>query len=607
MYNSENNDAYFLNSRAADKWRRIGTKRRAGVAVPLYSVYSAESIGIGELTDIKLLAEWCLTAGISIIQLLPLNDVGGDFAPYNSVSSFAIDPMYLTIKDILNADVTPYLHDLDRLKKKYKPHFRRVNYKIKHAKIDLLWEIYKSTKTDDIDAFISYKTRNTYWLNDYALYKVISEENPGAGWQNWEEGLRNRDFQTIDNFQKVNFERIEFHKWMQWQLFEQLKDVKQFLEYRNILLLGDLPFLVSRESADVWAHPAYFMLQLSSGAPPDMYFAMGQKWGMPPYEWNNIANDGFIYVKEKLKYAENFYDMYRIDHFVGLFRVWVSPVDDYSIPGSYLPKEEYLWEPHGRRIIEEMVNSSKMLPCAEDLGTVPGCSFHVLYEYGIPGIDFQRYYKIQGGFRPPHEYRLNSAAVCSTHDSSFWVNWWQFEAGTIDEKLFDMSCEKAGIHPGHVKYCKKILFDKKRSNHGRLYWNDDITSPQLVAEILNVPQDSVHGIIYAYTESYGEKEKFLNYLGYEGDINNVSTELVQKCIFAINSSNSILSIQLLQDYLSLDQGLLTKIGKYKYRINTPGSISRNNWSQLLPLSLEELSTLGINTDLKQLLTDTARI
>ncbi|HMQ79794.1 MAG TPA: 4-alpha-glucanotransferase [Ignavibacteria bacterium] len=606
MFNTENNDAYFLNSRTADKWRRIGTKRRAGVAVPLYSVYSAESTGIGELTDIKLLAEWCIAAGISIIQLLPLNDVGSDFAPYNSVSSFAIDPMYITIKDIQNADIKPFLHELERLKKKYKPHFRRVNYKIKQAKIDLLWRIYKSTKTDDIAEYNYYKSANEYWLNDYSLYKVISELNPDTGWQNWDDGLKNRELQAIDNFQKVNFERIEFHKWMQWQLYEQLKEVKQFLEFRNILLLGDLPFLVSRESADVWSHPAYFMLQLSSGAPPDMYFAMGQKWGMPPYEWNNIANDGFIYVKEKLKYAENFYDMYRIDHFVGLFRVWVSPVDDYTTPGSYMPKEEYLWEPHGRRIIEEMVNSSKMLPCAEDLGTVPGCSYHVLSEYGIPGIDFQRYYKNQGGFRPGYEYRLNSAAVCSTHDSSFWVNWWQFEAGTIDEKLFDMSCEKAGIHPGHVKYCKKILFDKKRSKHGRLFWNDEITSPQLAAEILGAQQDSIHSILYAYAESYREKEKFLGYLGFETDINGISTDLVKKCMESINHSNSIFSLQLIQDYLSLDTELLHTIGKYNYRINTPGSVSRNNWSQLMPLSLEELKESAINEPLKQVLMNSKR-
>ncbi len=594
-----NLDGYLLNSRTADKWRKIGTKKRAGVAVPLYSIYSAGSIGVGELTDIKLLAEWCKLTGISIIQLLPLNDVGNDFAPYNAVSSFAIDPMYLAIKDIKQVDISPYMHDLEKMKKKYRAFFKKVNYKVKQAKINLLWSIYKASKTDDIAEFTEYKTNNTYWLNDYSLYKVIAELNPAKGWQNWDAKLISLEPEILDSFNKVNFERLEFHKWVQWQLYEQLSDVKSYLSENNILLLGDLPFLVSRESADVWAHQNYFMLQLSSGAPPDMYFAIGQKWGMPPYNWDNIANDGFIYIKEKLKYAESFYDMYRIDHFVGLFRVWVSPVEDNTTPGQYLPKEDYLWEHHGRRIIDEMVNATSMLPCAEDLGTVPGCSFHVLYEYGIPGIDFQRYYKNNNGFRPPSDYRVNSAAVMSTHDSSFWVNWWQFEAGTIDEKLFEMMCEKAGIPLGHYKYVKKVLFDKNRSRHGRLYWNDDISSPQLLAEILQVPYDSAHSIIYAYMESYREKEKFLQYLNYNGDINGISTDLAKSCLEFINYSNSIFSIQLLQDYLSLDNELLQKIGKYSYRVNTPGSVSRNNWSQLQPISLEELMKLGINEAIKK--------
>ncbi|MEO8514213.1 MAG: 4-alpha-glucanotransferase [Ignavibacteria bacterium] len=606
MDNNHNNDSYFFNSKTADKWRRLGTKRRAGVAVPLYSIYSMESSGVGELPDIKLLAEWCKQTGLSIIQLLPLNDVGDDFAPYNAVSSFAIDPMYLRLNDIKNADVTPYSREIERLKKNFRPLFRKVNYKIKQAKIDLLWNIYKTNKTDDIGEFTEYKNMNSCWLEDYSLYKVSSELNPDKGWMNWDEGLKNRVPAVLESFRKINFERIEFHKWVQWQLYEQFKEVKQYLTENNILLLGDLPFLVSRESADVWAHQNYFMLHLSSGAPPDMYYAMGQKWGMPPYEWNNIANDCFSYVKEKLKYAENFYDLYRIDHFVGLFRVWLSPVDDNTTPGSYMPKEDYLWEPHGRRIIEEMVNASAMLPCAEDLGTVPGCSYHVLYEFGIPGIDFQRYYKNNSSFRAPGEYRLNSVSVCSTHDSSFWINWWQFEAGTIDEKLFEMMCEKAGIHPGHVKYSKKILFDKKLSQHSRLYWNNDVNSPQLLAEILGVPQDSIQSIIYAYMESYREKEKFLSYLGFNGDLDGISTELVRKCMEAVNNSNSIFSIQLLQDYLSMDENLIPKIAKFSSRINTPGMVSRKNWSQLQPLSLENLLTLEINEHIKQVLINSQR-
>src|SRR5262245_37284826 len=125
MDNSQNNDSYFLNSRTADKWRRIGTTRRAGTAVPLYSLHSKNSIGVGEINDIRVLAQWCKLTGLSIIQLLPLNDVGGDFAPYNAVSSFAIDPMYITLSELKHADIMPFHARLERMRKRYRPLFGR--------------------------------------------------------------------------------------------------------------------------------------------------------------------------------------------------------------------------------------------------------------------------------------------------------------------------------------------------------------------------------------------------------------------------------------------------------------------------------------------------
>lgn len=599
-------NSYLTGSRTVNKWQQIGTRRRAGVAVPLFSLYSDNSTGIGELTDLVKLADWCTQTGISIIQLLPLNDVGGDFAPYNSVSSFAIDPMYINLNKLTCSASIDITHKVQLMRKKFRPLFRKVNYKIKQAKIQLLWEIYRGLNTSGIDEFTSFKQDNSKWLNDYAIYKVIAENNPGKSWQMWDDGLKLKQPEAISAFEKLNYERIEFHKWMQWQLFEQFRAVKQVISAKGIIIMGDLPFLVSRESADVWSHPEYFMLQLSSGAPPDMYFAMGQKWGMPPYDWNSIANTGFTYVKEKLKYADNFYDMFRIDHFVGLFRVWVSPVNDNTTSGSFMPKEEYLWEQHGRKIIEEMVNASGMLPCAEDLGTVPGCSYHTLYEYGIPGIDFQRYNKANYDFKPLHEYRINSAAVLSTHDSSFWVNWWQFEAGTIDEKLYELTCEKAGIHKEHMKYAKGLLFDKYLSRHGRLFWNPEINSPEIISQILQVSQDSIGSLIHAFLESFREKEKYIKFLQLQGEFSEITPELIKRVLESVNYSNSIFSIQLLQDYLSLDVELCKKINKYSYRVNTPGSVNSNNWSQLQPVSLEKLLELEINAELKDIISASGR-
>jgi 4-alpha-glucanotransferase len=601
------NDGYFLNTKTGDKWQRVGTKKRAGVAVPLFSIYSSSSVGIGEIPDLKLLADWCTKTGMSIIQLLPLNDVGGDFAPYNSISSFALDPMYLAISKVKGLDLSKFSHEIEHTKKKYRPVFKKVNYRIKKAKIELLWEIYKVTEPVDESGFENFTKVNAFWLKDYSVYRVISELLDNTNWEKWPDELKQRDEKAIDEVVNNNYERVRFHKWLQWQLYLQLLEVKDYAGSKGIFIMGDLPYLVSRESADVWAHKENFLLQLSSGAPPDMYFASGQKWGMPPYNWNNIATGNFEYLTENLKYASNFYDMYRIDHFVGLFRVWVSPVENSEHPGDFLPKEEYIWEAHGRKIIDVMVNSSPMLPCAEDLGTVPGCSYHVLYEYGIPGIDFQRFYKSNFAFRHPGEYRINSSAVVSTHDSNFWVNWWQFEAGTIDERLFEIMCMNAGMTEGHLKYVKDELFERHGSRYGRLRWKDEIDSHEKLKHVLQLPDDKANDIAYIYMESFREKERFLSYLALSNADSAVSSGLVMRNLERINQSNSIFSIQLMHEYLCLDEGFLSKISKWNYRLNTPGVISRNNWSLVLPLSLERLLELEINEKIKSTIQVTERV
>lgn len=170
--------SYLLHTKTADRWKRVGAKRRAGIAVPLFSVYSESSIGIGEIPDIKLLVDWCNKTGMSIIQLLPLNDVGSDFAPYNSVSTFALDPMYLSLQLLKEVNVKDYENNLMDIKKRYRPLFGRVNYKIKKAKLDLLSRIYQENSSDNINDLNLYIQNNEYWLKDYALYKILSVSLP---------------------------------------------------------------------------------------------------------------------------------------------------------------------------------------------------------------------------------------------------------------------------------------------------------------------------------------------------------------------------------------------------------------------------------------------
>src|SRR3989338_9752862 len=180
------NYQHFLSSLSKKQWERIGLSRRSGVVAPLFSLYSQYSAGIGELTDLIFMIDWCKACGMSIIQLLPMNDVGFDFRPYDAQSSFAVEPMYLSISDILSKEEAEFFKsDLETLKKRFPPGPPRVNYQIKAAKLDLLWRIFKRQKAAGKREFENFRELSRFWLRDYAVFKVLKELNGQKNWESW--------------------------------------------------------------------------------------------------------------------------------------------------------------------------------------------------------------------------------------------------------------------------------------------------------------------------------------------------------------------------------------------------------------------------------------
>ena len=609
MQNLNTDYRQFLSTLTKKQWERIGIKRRSGVAIPLFSLYSEKSIGIGELPDIKLLVDWCKETQMSIIQLLPMNDVGFNFRPYDAQSAFALEPMYLSLDELAEVDLAPFKKELSSLRERFPTGSNRVNYQIKQAKLEFLWKIFKKNSNPS-SAFKGYLEDCKSWLNDYVLYKVIKEENSAKSWEDWDSRLKNREPQALENFRNDNLERIKFHQWLQWQLSEQFKSVKAYAESKDVLLMGDLPFLVSRDSADVWSHQDYFKLGLCSGAPPDMYFASGQRWGMPVYNWQNIARDDFYCIKERLSYAENFYDLFRIDHVIGVFRIWTIPVlepkENAGLNGRFDPQDEGLWEAQGRKILSVMVSSTKMLPCAEDLGVVPECSYRVLEEFGIPGIDVQRWTKYWGtsyDFKAPEDYRKNAIATLSTHDSSILCAWWLYEAGTVDGKLFKRKCREAGIS---FDSAGKEVFNLENSEHGRLRWKHKINNSGLLLKALNRTLPEAGDLLNLYKESHDERRKFWDYLGMGDKFGrNCAHDLVRMSLEKLSSASSIFSIQLIQDWLAID--CLYDCDFWQLRINFPGTLSEKNWSIVMDLSLEDILTLPVNNIIREINLRTGRM
>lgn len=596
--------------KAGKQWKRIGVQRRAGVATPLFSVYSASSVGIGEIPDLKLLVDWVRKAGMSLIQLLPLNDVGFDFRPYDAQSNFALDPVYLSLEQLAEVEIDLFRKEIGMLRKKFPTGRGLVDYGVKQAKLDFLAEIFLKQKLSGSATFRKFKLRNSFWLRDYSLFKVIKEKQGQSSWEEWPPDLKSREAAALSHFETENRERMDFYAWLQWQLFEQFRDVKTYAEAEEVLLMGDIPFLVSRDSADVWAHQDYFKLHLASGAPPDLYFWKGQRWGMPPYQWENISGNHYDYVIEKLRYSENFYDLYRIDHFVGLFRLWTislaEPSGNAGLNGIFDPQDENEWENHGRTLLSVMVESNRMLPCGEDLGVIPPCSYRLLEEYAVPGMDVQRWAKDWGktyDFKAPLSYRRNSIAVISTHDMHSLRGWWELEAGTVDGSLFKRQCETRNIDFERVK---GELFDPKKSREGRLRWKKDVADEGHLLSILGIRPDEAFEFLDAYRSSFSEREKFWNYLGLQGKPEEKSSvKMITAALEKINESAAVFSIQLLQDWFALDSSLDSDPAAS--RINFPGTTGDKNWRLVVPLSLEEMGKWALNKTLKTMNKKAGRI
>ncbi len=582
--------------------------------VPVFSIHSKNSFGVGDLTDLKSVIDWCRDTGNSIVQLLPMNDMGSLFCPYDALSAFALEPLYISLVDLDLPKDKSIKRQIEALRKNLKSDKKYVDYSVKNEKLRVLREIFLLNADVDPEAFSRFRSENSYWLWDYALFKTLKSKFGESAWYDWPVEFRNRDIDALDNFRKANAQEIRFQEWVQWQLFEQFKAVKDYAQKKGIFINGDLPILVSRDSSDVWSHPEFFKLEFAAGAPPDMYAARGQRWGMPTYNWNKISDDGYLYLKEKLKYAENFYNILRVDHVVGLFRIWSIPYNDslenQGLHGFFDPVNEADWGEHGRKILDVMLKSTKMFLCAEDLGVIPQVCTETLRQLNILGNDVQRWVKnwnISHDFLKADDYRQLSVTMLSTHDTTNWPAWWENEAGTVDEDLFRRKCAEAGIDFGRVR---PELFDLVRSCHARLRWREEIDSVDRLIKGLSpqgtVPKERLGIFINLYENTYGEKEKLWKLLEMEGPMREKCDNELFQAILKFNlAASSLFCINTLVDLLYLAD--LWQGDSYQYRINTPGTIGGHNWSLKLPLSLEELHKHPVTKQIRKLITYSDRL
>ncbi|MGI6636800.1 MAG: 4-alpha-glucanotransferase [Minisyncoccales bacterium] len=395
----------FLKTPSKSQWKKIGLQRRSGVALPLFSIRSKTSAGIGEFKDIKSIIDWCKLTGNSIIQLLPLNDTGFLSSPFSPITSIGLNPIHISLSEIEGGE-----KESERIKSLF-PMEKRVDYRVGKEKVSSLKKIFKKANlSGDFKEFID---KNSTWLDDYATFKTLKDFHKNQPWFDWEKDFRDFNKEKVEVFKEKFKDNILFWKWIQWHSFKQLKSVKDYALKNNILIKGDLPHFISKDSVDCWINRDWFKLQYVAGAPPDYFSKDGQTWGMPPFDWEAIELNNFEFIRRRLTYADNFYDIVRIDHLIGLFRTWIVRGSK-AVSGSFDLKEKKDQERRGYTILRKMIDSSTMLLCAEDMGTIPLFCRKTIKDLGIPGLDIGRNQK---------RYRRLAVSTLSTHDMDLFPEW----------------------------------------------------------------------------------------------------------------------------------------------------------------------------------------
>lgn len=311
--------------------------RASGVAVPVFSLRSEESLGIGEFADLIPLADWAADVGFKLVQILPINDTTSandwtDSYPYSAISVFALHPAYLRLTDLHLATLAKTeITKVHRLAKKLNA-LAEVDYEaVMTAKWAITRDLYESqfSAITRAPSFIDFLEENREWLIPYAAFCVMRDEFRTADFSKW----KNHAIYCHDEVASwadaahPRWPAMAYHIWLQYELDAQLNAAVTHLHARGIALKGDLPIGIDRQSVDAWSTPHLFHLDAQTGAPPDAFAVKGQNWGFPTYDWHAMRQDGYAWWCARFAKLSRYFDAYRIDHILGFFRIWQIPIE----------------------------------------------------------------------------------------------------------------------------------------------------------------------------------------------------------------------------------------------------------------------------------------
>ncbi len=622
----------------------------AGVAVPVFSLKSKQSFGVGDFSDLKIMIDWAVSTNQKLVQVLPLNDTTmthtwTDSYPYNSISIYAFHPMYADLQKmgkLKDAEKMAYFAEKQtKLNAKSTIDYEAVN----KAKWEYFRLIFKQEgqKVLKSKAFKQFFLNNKEWLQPYAVFSCLRDQYNTPDFRKWPKcsSYIQEEIDELCQPESKDYEEIAIYYYIQFHLHLQLFEASTYAREKGVVLKGDIPIGISRNSVEAWKDALYFNLNGQAGAPPDDFSANGQNWGFPTYNWEVMEKDGYSWWMKRFQKMSEYFDAYRIDHILGFFRIWEIPLDAvHGLLGQFVPSlpmsreeiesnglpfnehflkpyihesflqqvfgphteyvketfiattdqweiyemrpefdtqkkvEEYFtgkadtdsiwirdglyalisdvlfirdrkdknmyhprigvqfdfiyqtltdsdkaafnklydnyyykrhnifWQQQAMKKLPQLINSTRMLVCGEDLGMIPDCVPWVMKELQILSLEIQRMPKSRTlEFGNVGDYPYRSVCTISTHDMSTLRGWWK-EDYQQTQHFFNNVLGHYGAAPEKASgiLCEEVVKQHLYSNsilciltlQDWLSMSEEWRNPNIEAERINVPANPKH-------------------------------------------------------------------------------------------------------------------
>ena len=321
--------------------------RIAGTLVPVFSLRSESSFGIGDFGDLKKMIDWVSLTQQRALQILPINDTTithtwTDSYPYSCISIFALHPQYVDLNALPALKDKEQRDKFEALRKELNA-LPQIDYeRVNDAKTEYLRLLFEQEgqKVLTSDAFKAFFIETESWLVPYAQYCYMRDKNGTADFSRWSDHNQwdETERKQLSSPKEKAYKEVAFFYYVQYILSSQLKAVHEYAQAHKVILKGDIPIGVNRYGCDVWAQPRYFNLNGQAGAPPDDFSVNGQNWGFPTYNWEEMISDGCKWWIRRFQNMSKYFDAYRIDHVLGFFRIWEIPISAvHGLLGQFAP------------------------------------------------------------------------------------------------------------------------------------------------------------------------------------------------------------------------------------------------------------------------------